>query len=125
MKNDFKIIDEEYEAGNKAMRSYITGFVLSIILTLVPYFIVVNNTFGGANLVYAVVVFGLLQLFVQVVFFLHLHKKSRPHWNLAVFIFTLIIVFILVGGSLWVMNNLKYNMMNITPLNSNEGFIPK
>lgn len=125
MKNDFKIIDEEYEAGNKAMRSYITGFVLSIILTLFPYFIVVNNTFGGANLVYAVVVFGLLQLFVQVVFFLHLHKKSRPHWNLAVFIFTLIIVFILVGGSLWVMNNLKYNMMNITPLNSNEGFIPK
>jgi len=123
--NDFKIVDEVYEAGNKAMRSYVTGFVLSVILTLIPYFIVVNHLFGSSSLMYAVVIFGLLQLVVQVVFFLHLHRKSRPHWNLVVFIFTLVIVFILVLGSLWVMNNLNYNMIDASPVNTNEGYIPQ
>ncbi|MBI5798550.1 MAG: hypothetical protein HZB10_01290, partial [Candidatus Yonathbacteria bacterium] len=57
MTNDFKVIDEEYEAGRLAMRSYVTGFVLSIILTLIPYFMVVNHMFENTNLVYVAVGF--------------------------------------------------------------------
>lgn len=125
MTNDFKVIDEEYEAGRSAMRSYVAGFVISIIFTLIPYFIVVNHLFGDSSLMYAVVGFGLAQLLVQVVFFLHLHKKSKPHWNLIVFIFTLLIVAIFVVGSLWVMYNLNYNMTESTPVNTNEGYIPQ
>lgn len=125
MTNDFKVIDEQYEAGRQAMRSYVTGFVISIIFTLIPYFIVVNHMFGASSLVYAAVLFGLAQLLVQVVFFLHLHKKSKPHWNLIVFIFTLLIVAIFVVGSLWVMYNLNYNMTQVSPVNTNEGYIPQ
>ena len=125
MTNDFKVIDEEYEAGRQAMRSYVTGFVLSIILTLIPYFMVVNHVFGSSSLMYAVVSFALAQLVVQVVFFLHLHKKSKPHWNLIVFVFTFLIVAILVVGSLWVMYNLNYNINGATPVNTNEGYIPQ
>ena len=125
MTNDFKVIDEEYEAGRQAMRSYVTGFVLSIILTLIPYFIVVNKMFGTQSLVTGVVLFAVAQLLVQVIFFLHLHKKSKPHWNLIVFIFTFLIVAILVVGSLWVMYNLNYNMTDTSPVNTNEGYIPQ
>lgn len=125
MTNDFKVIDEEYEAGRQAMRSYVTGFVLSIILTLIPYFMVVNHVFGKTNLVYVAVGFGVVQLLAQVIFFLHLHKKSKPHWNLIVFIFTFLIVAILVVGSLWVMYNLNYNMADASPVNTNEGYIPQ
>lgn len=125
MTNDFKVIDEHYEAGRTAMRSYVTGFLLSILLTLLPYFIVVNHMLGRSSLVYAAVGFGVAQLLVQVVFFLHLHKKSKPHWNMIVFIFTILIVTILVVGSLWVMYNLNYNMMGATPVNTNEGYIPQ
>ena len=125
MTNDFKVIDEEYEAGRQAMRSYVTGFVLSIILTLIPYFIVVNKMFGTQSLVTGVVLFAVAQLLVQVIFFLHLHKKSKPHWNLIVFIFTFLIVAILVVGSLWVMYNLNYNMTDASPVNTNEGYIPQ
>lgn len=125
MTNDFKVIDEQYEASRKALTSYVTGFVLSLILTLIPYFIVVNHLLGNQSLVWVAVSFGVAQLLVQVVFFLHLHKKSRPHWNMIVFIFTILIVMILVVGSLWVMYNLNYNMTQVSPFNSNEGYIPQ
>lgn len=125
MANDFNVIDEQYEASRRAMNSYVIGFVLSIIFTLVPYFIVVRNLLENVNLVYAVVGFGVAQLLVQVIFFLHLSKKSKPHWNMIVFVFTTLIVAILVGGSLWVMNNLNYNMTNASPMNTNEGHIPQ
>ncbi|MBI5798725.1 MAG: cytochrome C oxidase subunit IV family protein, partial [Candidatus Yonathbacteria bacterium] len=79
----------------------------------------------NTNLVYVAVGFALAQLLIQVVFFLHLHKKSKPHWNLIVFIFTFFIVAVLVVGSLWVMYNLNYNMTGATPSNTNEGYIPQ
>ncbi|MDO8603937.1 MAG: cytochrome o ubiquinol oxidase subunit IV [bacterium] len=123
--NDFKIIDEEYEAGRLALRSYVTGFVLSIILTLIPYFIVVNKMFGVQSMVVAIVLFGVTQLFVQVVFFLHLHKKFKPKWNMVIFTFTVLIVSILVVGTLWIMSNLNYNTMHRTPATLNEGYIPQ
>ncbi|HBB43854.1 MAG: Cytochrome o ubiquinol oxidase subunit IV [Parcubacteria group bacterium GW2011_GWA1_44_13] len=123
--NDFKVIDEQYEAGRLAMRSYVIGFVLSAILTLIPYIIVVSHMFGKQSLVLAVVLFGVTQLLVQVIFFLHLSKKSKPQWNIIVFIFTVLIVAILVVGSLWVMYNLNYNMTDVSPFNSNEGYIPQ
>ncbi len=125
MTNDFKVIDEQYEAGRRALRSYVIGFVLSILLTLIPYFIVVNHMVGSTGLLFAAVGFGVAQLLAQVVFFLHLSKKSKPYWNIIVFIFTILIVSILVVGSLWVMYNLNYNMTNATPTNTNEGYIPQ
>lgn len=125
MTNDFKVIDEQYEAGQRALKSYVTGFVLSIALTLIPYFIVVNHLFGGSSLIYVAVLFGVAQLLAQVIFFLHLHKKSKPHWNMIVFIFTVLIVSILVVGSLWVMRNLNYNMSDASPVNTNEGYLPQ
>ena len=125
MTNDFKVIDERFEAGRSAMRSYTTGFILSILLTIIPYFIVVKHMFGSASLIYAAVVFGVAQLFVQVVFFLHLHKKIGPRWNMVVFMFTVLIVSVLVGGSLWIMANLNHNTMRSSPATLNEGYIPQ
>lgn len=125
MTNDFKVIDERYEAGRKALKSYVTGFVLSIFLTLVPYFLVVNHALTARNLVWTVVLLGVVQFLVQVIFFLHLHKKSHPHWNMVVFTFTMLVVVILVAGSLWIMYHLNYNTMSVSPFNSNEGYIPQ
>lgn len=124
MTKDFKVIDEQYESGRSAMRSYVTGFVLSIFLTLFPYFIVVKHMLGEQGSFFAVVLFGVVQLFVQVIFFLHLSKKSRPLWNMVVLAFTVFVVSFLVIGSIWIMYNLNYNMTKVSPFNSNEGYIP-
>jgi cytochrome o ubiquinol oxidase operon protein cyoD len=125
MTNDFKVIDEQYEAGRRALGSYVTGFVLSIILTLIPYFIVVKHMLGNQSLIWAVVLFAVTQLIAHVIFFLHLSKKSKPLWNMVVFAFTIFVVSFLVIGSMWIMYNLNYNMTNVSPVNTNEGYIPQ
>lgn len=125
MENDFKVIDEQFESGRRAMRSYVAGLVLSILFTLIPYFIVTEHLLGVQSIVWGVTLFAVAQLFVQVVFFLHLHKRSKPHWNMVVFVFTLLIVAFLVVGSLWIMYHLNYNMTGVSPFNSNEGYIPQ
>ena len=102
----------EYGNGHGSYKSYIIGFILSIILTIVPYMIVVNHLLSREIMVFMVVSIGVIQLFIQLIFFLHLGTESKPRWNLMAFLFTLFVVGILVIGSLWIMYNLDYNMMD-------------
>ena len=125
MTNSYKIIDEQFESSRKAFRSYIFGFGLSILLTIIPYYLVTKHLIGPKHILLAIVLLGVMQLVTQVIFFLNLHKKSKPHWNMIIFIFTLLIVSFLVIGSLWIMYHLNYNMMGVSPFNSNEGYIPQ
>lgn len=92
--------------------SYIVGFVLSIITTLAAYFFVVNETFPRGMLVTVVLVIAVIQLIVQMVFFLHIGRGSR--WKLLTFAFTAFFVLFLVIGTIWVMNHLNYNMMDMS-----------
>ena len=94
-------------------RSYVTGFILSIATTLAAYFLVVNKVFTPEILVYAVLAIAVIQLIIQVVYFLHIGRGSK--WKLRTFVFTLIVVMIIVVGSVWIMENLNYNMMDMTP----------
>lgn len=105
-------IDMDTGAGHGTTKSYIIGFILSIIFTIIPYKLVVDHMLSGSNLVIAVVLFAIAQLFVQLVFFLHLSTKSDSRWNTLTFVFTVVVLLILVVGSLWIMWNLNYNMMD-------------
>ena len=96
----------------QTMSSYIVGFVLSIILTIIPYLIVSRHIINETNLIIlSVVLFAVLQLIVQLTFFLHLSAKPEQRWNLFTFIFTFIVLSILVSGTLWIMYSMNYNMM--------------
>lgn len=102
----------EQTKNNSPLISYIVGFILSIVLTFVAYILVVNHILEGVWLVGAIIVLAIIQLFVQLFFFLHLGKESKPRWNLLMFSFALLVVVIVVFGSLWIMNNLNYNMVH-------------
>jgi cytochrome o ubiquinol oxidase subunit IV len=91
--------------------SYTVGFVLSVLLTLAAYMSVVNKLFVGRTLIVFVVSLAVVQLLVQLLFFLHLGRETKPRWNLVIFLFMLLVVGIIVSGSLWIMYNLDYNMM--------------
>ena len=52
-----------------------------------------------------------LQLLVQLVFFLHMGTSPEQRENLSPFIFTVLIIAIIVGGSAWVLHNMNANMM--------------
>ncbi|WP_298774135.1 cytochrome o ubiquinol oxidase subunit IV [uncultured Shewanella sp.] len=98
-------------ADHGTLKSYIVGFLLSILLTVIPYYLVVEQSLPTVTLVLLVVAFGFVQLLVQLIFFLHLNTKSEKGWNFQSFVFTALIVVILLAGSLWIMYNLRINMM--------------
>lgn len=95
--------------------SLVTGFVLALLLTLLAYAVVVNHWLMGLWLMAALAILAVAQLLVQLVFFLHLGREQKPRWNLTAFFFMLIFLVIIVAGSLWIMYNLNYNMMKMTP----------
>ncbi len=92
------------------LKAYVTGFILSLVLTLGAYFAVVYNLLSGNALTLPILVFAVIQLLVQMIFFLHLHKGEDRKWNFMVLLSTVTIVLILVVGSIWIMNHLNYNM---------------
>ena len=102
---------QTHDTNHGTQKSYIIGFILSILLTIIPYALVVNHLLVGYSLIIAVVILGIIQLLVQLIFFLHLSSHSSQRWNLITFLFTVLIVVILVIGSLWIMYNMNYNMM--------------
>lgn len=91
---------------------YITGFLLSIILTLLAYWIAVGGAYEKGFIIAIIIGLAILQLFVQLYFFLHLGEELRPRWRLVSLGFGLLVVIIVVLGSLWIMDNLNYNMMH-------------
>lgn len=96
------------------LTKYTTGFVLSLLLSLAAYYYVVLH---GSNvwLLLVLAVLALVQMTVQLLFFLHLGDEVGPRYKLASFLFMFGMLVIVVGGSLWIMANLNYNMMRMTP----------
>jgi cytochrome o ubiquinol oxidase operon protein cyoD len=105
--------DVEMHCGSHgSIKAYVVGFIISIILTIVPFVIVGQSLLTGASLFIAISVLALVQLLVQLVYFLHLNLSSESRWNLMAFIFTLVVVFILIAGTIWIIVSLDYNMMH-------------
>jgi len=88
-------------------KAYITGFVLSLALTLGAYFAVINH---APVTLFVIIGLALVQLLVQLVFFLHVGRGQDGGWNFVVLFSTFSVIFILVVGSLWIMKHLNYNM---------------
>ena len=98
-------------AAHGSVRSYVTGFLLSVLLTAVPFALVMSGAAPAATIVPLCIGLAVAQILVHLVYFLHMNGASTQTWNMAAFVFTLVIVAILVGGSLWVMYHLSTNMM--------------
>lgn len=90
-------------ASHGTFKSYLNGFILSIVLTVIPFALVMNPSWASTGTVVTVMVLmGLAQVLVQLVYFLHMNTSSEQQWNVTAFIFTLIIVLILVVGTAWI-----------------------
>ena len=87
------------------------GFVFSIILLLAAYRIVTYYHLTSLGIIRAVFALGVLQALVQLAFFMHLGLEDKPYWHMVTFLFTALIIFIVVGGTIWIMSELSYNLM--------------
>ncbi len=95
------------------LASYVIGFALSLVFTLIPYYMVVNKSLTGNALLATIIGFAVIQLVIQVVFFLHLGREKKPRWNLLFLISTIGIILLVVVGSIWIMSHLYHNMSGI------------
>jgi cytochrome o ubiquinol oxidase subunit IV len=99
-------------AAHLTLRGYVTGFVAAVVLTAIPFWLVMGRTFGSSTLTAAVILaFAAVQIVVHMVYFLHMSPKSEGGWNLLALLFTVMLVVIALSGSLWVMYHLNHNMM--------------
>ena len=90
-------------------KSYVIGFALAIILTAIPFGLVMSHAVSATPLLIAG--FAIAQIVVHVVYFLHVNRSEEQRWNLIALVFTAIVVFIILGGSIWIMHQLYANMM--------------
>jgi len=98
--------------GNITLRGYLTGFVLSVVLTVIPFWLVMGNTLSSSGLTALVILLiGAVQMVVHMIYFLHMSPSAEGGWNMLALIFTVIVVVIALVGSLWVMYHLDANMM--------------
>jgi cytochrome o ubiquinol oxidase subunit IV len=109
------------EHPHVSLRDYVIGFVLSVILTAIPFWLVMNNVIASASATAFVVLgFAAVQMVVHMIFFLHMNAKSEGGWNMLALIFTVVLVVILLAGSLWVMHNMNANMMPMPDMTGME-----
>jgi cytochrome o ubiquinol oxidase operon protein cyoD len=93
-----------------SVRSYVIGFLLSLAFTIVPYLMVRTQTTTDRVLLLSILGFAVVQMFVQIFFFLHLGRGPKPLYNVIFFTGTAGMIVLVVGASLLIMDNLYRNM---------------
>ena len=97
-------------AAHGSSKQYTIGFVLSIILTLIPFGMVMAGMTGTA-VIATIAITAIAQVMVQLIYFLHLNGSAEQRWDTIAFIYTILVIAILFIGSIWIMNYLHSNMM--------------
>lgn len=98
-------------AAHGSVKEYVIGLMLSIILTAIPFGIVMMDLMSGTPAIIIILLCAVGQMFVQLVFFLHMNGSSEQIWNTVSAIFVVILVAILIVGCIWIMAHLNHNMM--------------
>ncbi len=101
-----------YAVPHGTYRDYMTGFVLAVILTVIPFFMVMARPIESPGYTAAIVLAcALAQILVHMIYFLHMTPKAEDGWLLISTIFTIVLVVITLAGSLWIVFHLNRNMM--------------
>ena len=97
-------LPDHEQAGHGTFKGYMTGFVLSVILTAVPFWLVMDHVIADSRILALVVMaFAVVQIVVHMVYFLHMNTRSEGGWTMLALIFTIVLVVITLSGSIWVM----------------------
>ena len=95
-----------------SLKDYAIGFILSVILTAIPFWLVMHKVFDKSSTTAAVILaFAAVQVVVHMVYFLHMNGKAEGGWSMLATMFTLVLLVIVLSGSIWVMYHMNINMM--------------
>ena len=91
-------------------RDTIIGFALAVALTVIPFLMVYFQPVSRQAAIAAIAGAACIQILVHLRYFLGIRiRKSAPE-NIYPLVFAAVLVFIMVGGTLWIMANLNYRM---------------
>ncbi len=99
------------EGHSGGLKSYMIGFVMAVILTVIPFAMVMSGAFSKSATVIVISVLAAVQMLVHIVYFLHLDRSPGQRSNVQAGLFAVLMIGIVIVGSLWVMHNLNVNMM--------------
>jgi cytochrome o ubiquinol oxidase subunit IV len=101
-------IDEHTGEG---VGSYLIGLGLATLLTVVSFFISGTTLVWEPSIPVALSVLAVAQMGVHLVFFLHITTGPDNVNNVLALAFGVLIVFLVIVGSLWIMAHMNHNMM--------------
>jgi cytochrome o ubiquinol oxidase operon protein cyoD len=93
-----------------SLRNYIIGFVLAVVLSVIPFWLVATHALSPQRTLLIIGVAAVLQVLVHLRFFLHINFTTTPKENILALVFTCLLLFIMVGGSFWIMFDLHQRM---------------
>ncbi len=99
------------DRAENLQQPYLKGFVLALVLTGVPFGLVVANLLPPFTTLVVIAILAVIQVVVHLRFFLHIDLKETPRDNLLALAFAALLIFIMVGGTLWIMLDLNARMM--------------
>ncbi|QEM82466.1 MULTISPECIES: cytochrome o ubiquinol oxidase subunit IV [Halomonas] len=99
------------EHSHGSVKSYVIGLILSIVLTIIPFGVVMAGSFELDATLAIIVATAVAQVLVQLILFMHMSTKTDEGWNFNAFVFTVLILVLVIGGSVWIMYHLHLNMM--------------
>ena len=92
--------------------SYLTGFVLAVILTVAAFGLVMSHAMSPSATGGAIALLAVVQIVVHLIYFLHMNGSSEQRWNVMAFVFTVLSVLVLVAGTMFIMHDASINMMS-------------
>lgn len=98
----------EREPGS--LRSYVSGYLSAVVLTLVAFLVAAKHSLMGNKLIAVLLGLAIVQFVLQLIFFLHIGRESKPRYKRLVLLLMIVFVLIVVLGSIWVMYSLNYRM---------------
>lgn len=101
----------ETQTAAELRKAYTIGFGLAVVLTLIPFGIVAFGLLSAYSALVVIAVLALIQVLVHLFFFLHLNPRTAPRENLLALAFAAVLIFIMIGGSIWIMFDLHNRMM--------------
>jgi len=104
---------EEYESTAN-VPSYTVGLVLAVLATIASFVVAQTNLLWPPGIPVGLVVLALAQIGVHLVFFLHLGSGPDHTNNILALAFGLLIVFLVITGSWWIIANFNANMLPIS-----------
>ena len=105
-------LQEMQEAWHGSVKSYLIGFIASLLLTSASFLLVYHQVLSPHGAFITISILALIQAAFQLKYFMDLGKEGKPYWETFIFFFMILILLIITCGSLWVMHDLEFRTMN-------------